>query len=278
MQSKLDFKATILISFYNASDTIVDCLNSCLVSCLIENIFFLLVDDASTDHSRELVRQWFSRHAHLSYVLLSNNQNRGLGYSLQKGLLSSPTDLVLRLDADDLVFPTRFVKQINYMLDNPNVSICGSSVMRVDQVSGFSVLCSNPNDDLTIKRNIFLNPIFHPSVIFRKSKILALGGYKPYRRKQDYELWLRCVSHGLVFANIMQPLVVYKVSLEPSKISFSSSIQHFKIAFPYWVSLGYGPRSFVFIILPLLRSLLPPKLVQIIYSYNSYLRKALFSS
>ena len=55
------------------------------------------------------------------------------------------------------------------MLNNSNVSIFGSSVKPVEQVSGPSNICK-PHDESTIKRNIVFNNRYHPSVVFIKTQ------------------------------------------------------------------------------------------------------------
>ncbi len=42
--------------------------------------------------------------------------------------------------------------------------------------------------------------------------MLRVGSYAAIRRRQDYDLWFRCVAGGLKFANIPEPLLHYHFS------------------------------------------------------------------
>ena len=71
------------------------------------------------------------------------------------------------------------------------------------------------------------NPILHTSVFFKKSVVLDLGGYRDYRRVEDYDLWLRLfklakeTKNKEAFLRINKPLVAYSIDLSDAKESLS---------------------------------------------------------
>ena len=70
---------------------------------------------------------------------------------------------------------------------------------------------------LFLKRNlIFRNPINHPSVGFIKNSIINLkgGGYRNNPFYEDYDLWIRALSSGLIFKNLETPLVAMRITTQ----------------------------------------------------------------
>ena len=58
------------------------------------------------------------------------------------------------------------------------------------------------------------NPFCHPSVMFKKSKVLEAGGYKDMHYCEDYYLWVRMLQSGCKAYNINKPLVLMRVSAD----------------------------------------------------------------
>jgi hypothetical protein len=67
-------------------------------------------------------------------------------------------------------------------------------------------------DPAEIRRVIrFRDPFNHPTVVYRRSAVLAAGGYTDMALLEDYLLFTRMVEGGAVPANIAEPLVYYRV-------------------------------------------------------------------
>lgn len=61
------------------------------------------------------------------------------------------------------------------------------------------------------------NPLNHPAVIFKKSKVESVGGYLHFPLFEDWYLWVRMWKNGAKFANINEPLIHFRVSPEMYK-------------------------------------------------------------
>ena len=55
-------------------------------------------------------------------------ENKGLGYSLNKGVTESSNEIVFRMDTDDIMKAERITTQITYLKENPSCALCGSQV------------------------------------------------------------------------------------------------------------------------------------------------------
>lgn len=139
-------------------------------------------------------------------------QNRGLGHALNCGLKECSHELVARMDADDISLSERCEKQLCRFAANPDLVILGT---QLDEFIGSSdnIISSRKvpvfKDDIgkfARKRS----PFNHPTVMYKKSIILKYGGYKPLRRKEDLDLFLRIVFDGCYVENLPDSLLLYR--------------------------------------------------------------------
>jgi glycosyltransferase involved in cell wall biosynthesis len=143
------------------------------------------------------------------------DKNIGLGGALSMGLRECKNELVARFDTDDLANPERLSLQLNFMKSHPHVDILGSWATDIDSSGNETRLRKAPLGHDNIVKNLWASPMIHPSVMFRRSKIIAAGNYShQHPRHEDYELWFRCARMGLIFDNLPLTLIKYRFSKE----------------------------------------------------------------
>jgi hypothetical protein len=139
----------------------------------------------------------------------------GVGPVLARGLAHCRYELVVRVDADDISQPERCAIQVMWMHQHPAVAVMGSAITEfVDYPDQPISLRWVPTDGPSIARTAHSrNPLNHPSVILRRSAVLAVGNYRSVAGFEDYDLWLRLLAaHGSnALANVQQPLVSARV-------------------------------------------------------------------
>ncbi len=176
------------------------------------NFRFLILDNASTDNSCQIIRSFNDPRIDL----IELPEDIGQVAALNKGLKMVNTPFVARMDADDISLPTRFEKEMNAMLNsNPEVAVVGSWVQIIDR--------NNRSSDI-LKGDIGGYPdylfsilqetasLYHPSVIFRRSAVLKVGGYDvnfPYA--EDFDLWACLALAGYCAKIIPEPLCYYRI-------------------------------------------------------------------
>ena len=177
---------------------------------------FLIIDDASTDQSGEIVESFDDSRIRL----LENEENLGLTRSLNRGLGAAQGAFVARMDADDISLPGRFMAQVE-ALQHSEAKIAFPRVKKIDTCSGKVSETTEIPWALTRWRSLFANAYGnHSSVMFERKAICDLGGYNhKYEYAQDYELWDRCVNNGFQFVYIPKILNCYY--LRPESISYS---------------------------------------------------------
>jgi glycosyltransferase involved in cell wall biosynthesis len=176
----------------------------------------VVVDDGSTEPETLALLEEMARS---SRVRLLRRDHQGLPGALNAGLQVAQTELVARMDADDLMLPERLERQMQYMLAHPEVDILGGQIEAFDDQTGKTcwqthhpelVHITDIQQRIAARGMIwFLN---HPTVLFRRSRILALGGYNgSLEWGADLDLWLRALQAGFVVRNLPEPLVRYRL-------------------------------------------------------------------
>jgi glycosyltransferase EpsE len=203
---------SIIISTYNAAEHLDECFESLAMQTYSKFVVHIL-DDCSSDLTQRIIKKWCARDERFQFIGV-NERNMGLTVSLNKLLQSTNTEFVARMDADDCAFPQRLERQLHYMRRHQEISILGSWAIEVNEDGMEGALRCVPQHHDEIRKMIMrVNPMIHPSVMFRRAPILAIGGYNErYRYTQDYALWFDCLSHGLKMANIPEPLIRYRVN------------------------------------------------------------------
>ena len=145
--------------------------------------------------------------------IIELEKNLGLGDALNIGLASCHHDLVARMDTDDIAHPDRFKIQVEYMVENLDCDILGSTITEFDDNPDFVIssrIVPTKHDDIVLYAQK-KNPFNHPSVIYRKSAVADAGGYKKFHGFEDYYLWVRMIKNGSRCANIPMALVSMRV-------------------------------------------------------------------
>lgn len=136
--------------------------------------------------------------------------NLGLGPALDAGLEVCRHDLVARMDADDISLPHRFAVQLPLM---QSADLVGSGLLEIgtglDDVVGRRTPPTDPAD--IVVRARFADPFNHPTVVYRRDLVRAVGGYGDFAVMEDYLLWAKMILAGARVANVAEPLVGYRV-------------------------------------------------------------------
>ena len=210
-------KLSVLMSVYNSERFLKDAIDSVL-NQTFSDFEFLIFEDSSSDRSLEIIGSFDDKRI----KLIRNDINFGLTYNLQKGMELAKGKYVARMDADDICLPERFKRQIDFLDDNPDISILGTSVIFFDDF-GNDILGFQPITHDEIKVELLLGfTLLHPSVMMRMEdlRLHKLNYNTHFRYSQDFDLWVRA-SRQLKLANLKEPLI--KMREHSSKITRNCS-------------------------------------------------------
>lgn len=194
---------SVILPVYNGEKYLAEAIES-ILSQTYANIELIVIDDGSKDASSSMLDHYLLFNEKRMKII--RQENTGLIGALNRGLQECTGVFVARMDQDDISYPERIQTQVDFLLNNPDIDLCGSWI-RVFNEEGMSRLHKYPQSDLTIKaKMLFENPIAHPSVMFRKG---FLDKYSPYKDIEDYATWLFLAPNSH-YANLPIPLLHYR--------------------------------------------------------------------
>lgn len=186
------------------------CLDSLVNQTLRPSQIVLVIDGPITSELDVIVQEYQGLYDELEVYRLK--ENVGLGNALNHGLNFCENEIVLRMDTDDICVENRARIQVSYLENNPEISVLGTYIEEIT-TENTTFLKKVPLGDDEIKKVMKKrNPINHPSVAFRKSNVLAVGGYMELKFNEDYFLWIRMAESGFVFNNLSESLVIMQVT------------------------------------------------------------------
>lgn len=206
---------SILLPCRNALDTLDACLESISAQSLT-SFEVIAVDDQSSDGTNERLAGMARQDRRYK---LFQTSHQGLVAALNLGLAQASSDLIARMDADDLMHPKRLELQQEYLSRHRHIGVLGSRVRVFPEetlTDGFREYIRWQNGCVATKAiadDIYLeSPLAHPSVMFRRRLIAKSGGYRNGPFAEDYELWLRLHQQGVPMAKLPQILLDWRDS------------------------------------------------------------------
>ena len=139
-------------------------------------------------------------------------RNQGLASALNAGLSASTTEFVARMDADDVSVHDRFARQLPVIRERGLDVLGGALAEFHDSVDAIDVLRVPPVGEVDIRRSVpFRQPFNHPTVVMRRSTVLAVGGYPTdMGRFEDYVLFARLIAQGAAVDNLPDTVLYYR--------------------------------------------------------------------
>lgn len=213
-----DISFSVLMSVYYKDNPIYlkEALESIEFQTLKPNEIILVKDGPLTAELEDVISN-FTTTTNISVKTISLEKNMGLGNALRIGLKSCNYEYIGRMDADDINIPNRFYIQMKVILEG-NFDIVGSVVKEFRKEGNKNIILGFRKvpefHDEIVKFAKKRNPMNHPSVLFKKSSVIAAGNYVEIKGFEDYYLWVRMILNGAKFYNIQKPLLNFRVNNE----------------------------------------------------------------
>ncbi len=202
-------EASVILPIYNAEQYLHEAIISVLNQSF-KNFELLLLNDGSTDNSAEIIDYYVSNDPRCrSFHWL----NRGLITTLNLGISEAKADIIIRMDADDICRPDRFLKQMQFLNQHHDHVAVGSKITLIDPeglpIGPFPTDLNHEDID-TAHLAGKGGAIAHPSVAMRKNAVIKVGGYRSeFQHAEDIDLFLRLAEVGKL-ANLADVLLEYR--------------------------------------------------------------------
>ena len=203
-------KVSVITVTYNRSDFIREAMDS-IIAQSFKDWELIIVDDASTDNTKEIVDEYIKKGQRISYY--RNDKNLGIAKTRNRGLELAKGEYIAPLDSDDIWLDiNKLRKQVEFLDINKDYCMLGGGIMRIDAESKPIKKVLFPVYDSLIRKIILqFNPFPQSTLLYRKSVALACGGYSDaFKICDDYDLWLK-MGLKAKFTNIPQVLAGYRV-------------------------------------------------------------------
>ena len=187
-------EVTVLMSVCNGEKYLRQSIDS-ILSQTYSDFEFLIIDDGSTDLSRDIVVSYDDQRIRL----IQNKTTLGQTACLNNGLTISNAKYIARIDQDDISLPGRLERQVSFLNENPGTVLLGSWVDIIDEKNNILNNYRIPTDKNEII-NFFIQsnftPFPHSSVMFQRDVVKQIGGYPPtFKYSQDVILFMEIVKN-----------------------------------------------------------------------------------
>lgn len=201
-------RISVIIGIYNCASTLVEALDS-LYAQTYQNFKIILCEDGASDNTYQVAKEYATKHDNI--VLIRNEKNMGLNYTLNHCLEYADTEYVARMDGDDISLPTRFEKEINFLDEHPEYAIVTTPMKYFDENGIFREGRGGrePQTSEFPKHS----PFCHAPCMVRKEAYDAVGGYtvaENLLREEDYHLWIKMYAKGFRGYTLDEPLYMMR--------------------------------------------------------------------
>ncbi len=251
------------MGIYNCAPYLQEALNS-LYAQTYQDFKIILCDDGSTDKTLEIAERNAAEHSNI--VLIHNEKNMGLNYTLNHCLENADTEYIARMDGDDISLPTRFQKEIVFLDAHPEYAVVSVPMIYFDENGDYRTGSGNGE----VKKRDFIkgNPCCHAPCMARTDVFKAVGGYSvddKLLRLEDYHLWFKIFAAGYKLYMMNEPL--YKMRDDRNAVArrdwmnrrnevYVKHIGYKMIGLPWWTQ--------IYALVPIIKYLMPS------YVYNCF--------
>lgn len=205
------------MSNYNHAHYIGDALQA-LLNQTYHPTEILVIDDASTDNSREIIEQFAKRHPIIHAY--RNDRNMGVLHNANRLLKLASCDYVYFASADDKILPGFFEKSMNLLAEYPQAGLCSTLSLIIDKESTNKSLFPTP---IIARQECFLSPreslrilrhhgswFMGNTTIYHRQRLIDAGGFIPELRAfcDGFISQVIALKHGVCF--IPEPLAAWR--------------------------------------------------------------------
>lgn len=196
---------TVVMPVYNGARYLREAIDS-ILGQTFRDFELLIINDGSTDDSAAVAASYPDPRIRL----ISNDTNRGLVFTANRGLETARGSFIAIMHSDDIALPNRLERQVRFLEANPRVGVVGSWYERFGSES--NVIRPPTDHDNLAATLLFQSPFGHPTVMLR-ARVLRETGHRYAASEfplEDWGLWTR-LARVTRLANVPEVLLRYRV-------------------------------------------------------------------
>ena len=232
-------EVSVMVTLYDYEALVAETLDSIIASTDV-TIEVIIVEDHATDNSRAVALDYLATHPNVPMVLLAKDANEGLAAARNTGIAACRADLVMIMDADNLVYPTCLARLATALRNDPGAAFAYAALEQFGASAGLvSAYAWNP-------AWLCAANYIDAQTMIRRSVLEDLGGYRVGDPLvfgwEDWEMWLRLAGRGDRGVLVPEMLGRYRVQagsmIGLTNLSVDESLAHLRDLHP---SLPWPP-------------------------------------
>lgn len=194
---------SIIIPSYNQANFLSETLDSVL-SQNYQNWECIIIDDGSTDNTKEIAQKYYSKDKRFKYI---KQENQGPSVARNNGILNSSGKYILPLDSDDLISKDYLQEAVDILENKPKIKLVYCEVELFGDASGIWNL-----PDYSYEKILLGNMIFC-TAMFRRSDYNKTSGYDKKMRDglEDWDFWLSLLKEDDIVYRIPKVHFFYRI-------------------------------------------------------------------
>lgn len=250
-------KVSVIMGIYNCASTLPEAIDS-ILNQTYSNWELIMCDDGSKDSTYQVAASYQSKYPD-KIMLIQNEKNMGLNYTLNHCLKNVEGDYIARMDGDDISLPTRFEEEITFLINNPKYSIVSTPMIYFDENGDFKT--GTRNGEPKLKDFPKGTPFCHAPCMVKKEAYFDVNGYSVddnRLRVEDWDLWIKMYEKGYKGYILATPL--YKMRDDRNAYSrrkFKFRLNEARVSASAVKKLNLPKYYYVWMLRPIIVGLLP---------------------
>lgn len=260
------------MGIYNCADTLREAIDS-LYAQTYKDFKIIICDDGSSDDSFQIVQEYAERYDNI--VLLKNDCNRGLNFTLNRCIEFADTEFCARMDGDDISLPERFERELKFLDQNHEYAVVSTPCMHFDEDEVFMV--GNGHGEVFKNDFIRRSPIAHAPCMIRTEVLKEVGGYTvsdKLLRVEDYHLWFKIFAAGYKLYQMPESLYMMRDSNQAAtRRTWKNRKNEYYVKKVGYKMIGIPWYYYVFTFEPLILYLLPMPIYNFLHKRKMLTKK-----
>lgn len=208
-------RVSVLMPVYNSAPYVAEAIDSVLAQTY-RDFEFVIVDDGSTDDSPRILRDYAAQDSRIRVI---TQRNGGIGAAMKTLVDESHAELVVFIDADDVMLAERVASQVAYLDAHPELSAVGSQWFMASEKMDLLIIDTHSTDpDVSFVFSFAHQSIHNPTVCMRRSALTDAGSWDPNDNfSADTPLYARMALSGHRYASA--PLILFLWRRNPTGIT-----------------------------------------------------------
>lgn len=261
-------RVSVIMGIYNCATTLPEAIES-ILSQTFTDWKLIMCDDGSKDGTYKVAEVYQDKYPE-KLVLIKNERNMGLNFTLNHCLEYADTEYVARMDGDDISLPERLEKEIDFLDTHPEYAIVSCPMIYFDENGEF--MRGKGGGEPELKDYVKGTPFCHAPCMVRRDAYVAVDGYTVADnrlRVEDWDLWIRMRGNGYRGYNLEN--VLYKMRDDRdayNRRKFKYRVNEARVSASAVKKLHLPIFYYIWALRPIIVGLLPTRVYNTLHRYK----------